>query len=59
MSQSDVIFDVFHKVLKVLEGNNILATKVPHNMTHLFQSLDLMINKVAKDFIKNKLLGGV
>ena len=58
MSQSDVISDVFHKVLKVLEGNNILATKIPHNMTHLFQSLDIMI-KVAKDFIKNKLLGGV
>ena len=54
-----LIFDVFQgqttdKVLKVLEGNNILATKVPPNMTHLFQPLDLTVNKVAKDFTKKK-----
>ena len=54
-----LIFDVFRgqttdKVLKVLEDNDILATKVPPNMTHLFQPLDLTVNKVAKDFTKNK-----
>ena len=54
-----LIFDVFggqttDKVLKVLEDNNILATKVPPNMTHLFQPLDLTVNKVAKNFTKKK-----
>ena len=54
-----LIFDVFlgqttDKVLKVLEDNNILATKIPPNMTHLFQPLDLTVNKVAKDFMKKK-----
>ena len=29
------------KILKVPEDNNTLATKVPSNMTHLFQPLDL------------------
>ena len=54
-----LIFDVFRgqntdKILKVLKDNNILATKVPPNMTHLFQPLDLTVNKVAKDFTKKK-----
>ena len=54
-----LIFDVFRgqttdKVLKVLEDNDILVTKVPANMTHLFQPLDLTVNKVAKDFTKEK-----
>ena len=31
------------KVLKVLGDNDILATKVPPNMTHLFQPLDLTV----------------
>ena len=52
-----LIFDVFRgqttdKVLKVLEDNNILATKIPPKMTHLFQPLDLTVNKVAKGFMK-------
>ena len=42
------------KVLKVLEDNNILATKVSPNVAHLFQPLELMVNKVAKDFTKKK-----
>ena len=42
------------KVLKVLEDNNILATKIPPNMTHSFHPLDLTVNKVAKDFMKKK-----
>ena len=54
-----LIFDVFRaqttdKVLKVLENNNILATKIPPNMTHLFQPLYLTVNKVAKDFMRKK-----
>ena len=43
------------KVLKVLGDNDILATKVPPNMTHLFQPLDLTVNKVAKDFFRRNL----
>ena len=61
MSQSEglLIFDVFQgqttdKVLKFLEDNNILATKVPPNTTHLFQPLDLTVNEVAKDFTEKK-----
>ena len=42
------------KVLKVLEDNNVWATKVPPNMTHSFQPLDLTVNMVVKDFTKNK-----
>ena len=54
-----LIFHVFRgqttdKVLKVLEDNDILVTKFPANMTHLFQPLDLTVNKVTKDFTKEK-----
>ena len=58
--QTDLlIFDVFRgqttdKVFKVLEDNHILVTKIPANMTHLFQPLDLTVNKAAKDFTKQK-----
>ena len=44
------------KSFKVLEDNNILATNVPPNVTHLFQSLDLTVNRVAKAFTKKKFL---
>ena len=52
-----LIFDVFRdkttdKNLKVLDDNNILATKVSPDMIHLFQPFDLTVNKVAKDFTK-------
>ena len=52
-----LIYDVFRgqttdKFLDLLKDNNILSTKIPPNMTHVFQPLDLIVNKFAKDFIK-------
>ena len=57
-----LIFDVFRgqttdKVLKIMEDNNILATKVPPNMTNLYQPLDLAVSKAAKDFTRKKFSG--
>ena len=54
-----LIFDVFRsqttdKIFKVLKDNHILVTKVPANMTHLFQPLDLTVNRAAKDYTKQK-----
>ena len=54
-----LIFDVFRgqttdKVLKIMEDNHILATKVPPNMTNLYQPPDLSVNKAAKDFTRKK-----
>ena len=48
---------VFHgqttnQFLDALKESNAIATIVPLNMTHLFQSLDFRVNKLAKDFIK-------
>ena len=53
------MYDVFRgqttdKFLDVLKDNNILSMKIPPNMTHVFQLLDLTVNKFAKDFIKGK-----
>ena len=52
-----LIYDVFRgqttdKFLNVLKDNNILSTKIPPNMTHVFQPLDFTVNKFAKDFMK-------
>ena len=54
-----LIFDVFRgqmtrEMMDLLEENNILVSKVPPHMTHLFQPLDLTVNKSAKDFTKLK-----
>ena len=54
-----LIFDVFrgqttNRVVELLEENHILATKVPPNMTNLYQPLDLSVNKAAKDFTRKK-----
>ena len=54
-----LILDVFRdqtteKIFKVLKDNHILVTKVPANMTHLFQPLDLTVTKAAKDYTKQK-----
>ena len=51
-----LIFDVFRgqttdKIFKVLKDNHILF---PANTTHLFQPLDLTVNKMAKDYTKQK-----
>ena len=53
------IFDVFkgqctEHVFRMLEDNNILYVIVPSNCTDILQSLDLSINKSAKDFMKSK-----
>ena len=34
--------------------NNCEITIVPHNLTHVFQPLDLSVNKAAKSFVQNK-----
>ena len=57
-----LIFDVFRgqttdKVLKIMEGNHILATKVPPNMINLYQPLDLSVNKATKGFTRKKFSG--
>ena len=54
-----LIFDVFrgqttNEVLECLEENHLLASKVPANMTHIYQPLDLTVNKSAKDITKRK-----
>ena len=54
-----LIYDVFRgqtidRFLVALKENNIIASKVPPNMTHLYQPLDLTVNKSAKDFMKQK-----
>ena len=42
-------------VLELLKKNHILLIEVPHNMTHLFQPLDLTVNSWAKAFMKEKI----
>ena len=54
-----IIFDVFRgqitdKVILRLTRNNIRFVKVPNNMTHLFQPLDLTVNGHCKKFMKKK-----
>ena len=54
-----LIYDVYRgqttdRFLDALKENNIVASKVPQNMTHLYQPLDLTVNKSAKDFMKQK-----
>ena len=48
-----VIMDVFwgqmtEDILTVIKGNNILIVRVPANMTHIFQPLDLTVNQTFK-----------
>lgn len=54
-----VIMDVFKgqmtdKVISFLNDNSVLHEKVPANMTHYFQPLDLTVNGASKQFMKKK-----
>ena len=54
-----LIMDVFRGqitdvVTDCLKENNIYVVLVPNNMTHLFQPLDLTVNKHCKSFLKNR-----
>ena len=54
-----LIMDVFRgqvtdDVTKRLKDNNIYVVLVPNNMTHIFQPLDLTVNKHCKSFLKNR-----
>ena len=54
---SILIMDVFRgqmteEVVSMLRTNNIWLVKVPNNMTHLLQSLDLTVNGHCKSFMK-------
>ena len=54
-----MIIDVFsgqmiNLVTENLKGNNMKLTRVPVNMTNLFQPLELTINGFAKIFLKKK-----
>ena len=41
-------------VAQVLDSLNIKVVKVPANMTHFFQPLDLTVNGSAKNFMRKK-----
>ena len=41
-------------ILDLLKENDILLVRVLSNMTHVFQPLDLTINRLAKSFFKRK-----
>ena len=54
-----MIIDVFSgqmtdPIINKLKENNIKPTRIPANMTNLFQSLDLTVNDSGKAFIKKK-----
>ena len=54
-----IILDVFmgqmtQQVIDKLRENYILISRVPANMTHIFQPLDLTVNGSAKSFMKKK-----
>ena len=44
------------KVIGFLHDNSVLHEKVPANMTHHFQPLDLTVNGAAKHFMKQKFM---
>lgn len=56
-----VIWDVFKgqvtdTVIELLESLNIQFVPVPANMTRFFQTLDLTVNKSAKQFMWNEII---
>ena len=57
-----VIMDVFRgqitdDVISLLKDKNIHYVLVPNNMTHLFQPLDLTVNKLCKSYLARLFLG--
>lgn len=51
--------DVFNRqtstpFLQKITSNNIQFVKVPPNLTHIYQPLDVTVNCAAKQFIKRK-----
>ena len=42
------------RVFHLIDENHCVTVFVPVNLTHVFQSLDLAINGVAKSFLKSK-----
>ena len=57
--KSLLIYDVFtgqttENVKECIERNDCVIVYVPNNMTHYFQPLDITVNAVAKNFLKNK-----
>ena len=53
------IMDVFKgqmttPVLQKIASNNIQLVKVPPNLTHIYQPLDVTVNGAAKQFMKRK-----
>ena len=54
-----IIMDVFKRqmstpFLQKIASNNIQLVKVPPNLTHIYQPLDVTVNCAAKQFIKRK-----
>ena len=49
---ASLVMDVF--VLTVLKDSNILLVRVPANMTHIFQPLDLTVNETFGTFMHKK-----
>ena len=41
-------------VTQALKDNNLILVKIPPNMTHIYQPLDLTVNSSAKAFFKRK-----
>jgi len=52
-----LIIDVFSGQTTKPVKNNIKLVKVPANMTHLFQPLDLTVNGAAKAYMKKRFTG--
>ena len=56
-----LIMDVFrgqmtNEVISLLKENNIILIRVPANMTHIFQPLDLTANQWAKKIMRDSFL---
>ena len=54
-----LITDVFrgqmtNEVISLLKENNIILIRVPANMTHIFQPLDLTVNQWAKKIMRDR-----